>query len=123
MRRRTTRRRCRPEGELLGCKGWVARGLRAGQGFAQCPGRGWSRDGGAVVGCLDVLTCMCLCTLTCRFCLRKVGNYGAAVEDFSRLLVLGHRTVRNYNSRAYCHASLGQYADAVQDYTEALQVR
>lgn len=56
------------------------------------------------------------------FCLRKLGSYAAAAQDFSRLLELGHATTRAYNSRAYCHASLGRYAEAVADYTEALKV-
>ncbi len=56
------------------------------------------------------------------FCLRKLGSYAAAAQDFSRLLELGHATTRAFNSRAYCHASLGRYAEAVADYTEALKV-
>jgi hypothetical protein len=45
--------------------------------------------------------------------LRKVGSYAAAANDYSRLIALGGANVRNFNSRAFCQASLGQYAAAV----------
>lgn len=56
------------------------------------------------------------------FCLRKAGSYAAAAADFSRLISLGHATVRAFNSLAYCQASLGRYAEAVASYGEALKV-
>ncbi len=62
-------------------------------------------------------------TLGCSFCLRKIGSFAAAAADYGRLIALGHTSVRNYNSRAYCAASQGRYAEAVADYTQAIQVR
>ena len=52
-----------------------------------------------------------------------MGSYAAAAADFGRLIALGHGTVRAFNSRAYCHASLGEFDQAVADYTEAIRVR
>lgn len=68
---------------------------------------------------------LCLQRLGCcaanRFCHRKLRDYAAAAADYTRLLELGHRSVRTFNSRAYCYASLGRYREAVQDYDEVLK--
>jgi hypothetical protein len=49
-----------------------------------------------------------------RFCHRKLRDFQAAAADYGRLIDLGHRAVRIFNARAYCYASLGRYAAAVQ---------
>ena len=48
------------------------------------------------------------------FCHRKLRDFQAAAADYGRLMELGHKAVRFYNARAYCYASMGRYAAAVQ---------
>lgn len=61
--------------------------------------------------------------LTCpgRFCHRKLRDFQAAATAYGRLLDLGHRSVKTFNARAYCFASLGRYAAAVADYDEVIR--
>ena len=56
----------------------------------------------------------------CSFCHRKLRDFQAGAAVYGRLLDLGHRSVRTYNARAYCFASLGRYAAAVADYDQAI---
>ena len=40
---------------------------------------------------------------------RKLGNYAAAVDDYTAAITRCGSTVRLHNNRAYCLAKLGSY--------------
>lgn len=51
------------------------------------------------------------------YAFRKLGDYEAAVEDYSTAISLsGSSSTRLHNNRAYCLAKLGRYQEAIADY-------
>lgn len=51
------------------------------------------------------------------YAFRKLGDYEAAVEDYSTAIDLsGSSSTRLHNNRAYCLAKLGRYQEAIADY-------
>lgn len=51
------------------------------------------------------------------YAFRKLGDYEAAVEDYSTAINLsGASSTRLHNNRAYCLAKLGRYQEAIADY-------
>lgn len=51
------------------------------------------------------------------YAFRKLGDYEAAVEDYSTAINLsGSSSTRLHNNRAYCLAKLGRYQEAIADY-------
>jgi len=53
---------------------------------------------------------------------RKLGNYAAAVEDYTAAIARCGSTVRLHNNRAYCLAKLGSYQEAISDYSAVLGI-
>lgn len=55
------------------------------------------------------------------YAFRKLGDYEAAVEDYSAAIALsGCSSTRLHNNRAYCLAKLGRYQEAIADYDAVL---
>jgi tetratricopeptide (TPR) repeat protein len=51
------------------------------------------------------------------YAFRKLGDYEAAVEDYSAAIALSPASsTRLHNNRAYCLAKLGRYQEAIADY-------
>jgi tetratricopeptide (TPR) repeat protein len=57
------------------------------------------------------------------YAFRKLGDYEAAVDDYSAALSLsGSASTRLHNNRAYCLAKLGRYQEAIADYDAVVGV-
>ena len=56
------------------------------------------------------------------YAFRKLGQFGAASEDYTAALKQSPGTVRLHNNRGYCLAKLGKYKSAIQDYQAVIQL-
>ena len=52
----------------------------------------------------------------------ELGNYQAAIEDYTEAIKLDPNDAVAYNNRATSKAELGNYQAAIADYTEALEL-
>jgi Flp pilus assembly protein TadD len=55
-------------------------------------------------------------------CNKKLENYEAAIEAYSKLLDLSPKNIKAYNSRAFLFAKLGRFKEAVQDYSTVIHI-
>lgn len=54
---------------------------------------------------------------------RKLERYEASIEDYSNEIKYGPpNNIKAFNNRAYCYAKLGQYQEAIRDYTRVIQL-
>lgn len=52
-----------------------------------------------------------------------MDQFENAIDDYSYELKYGApNNVKAYNNRAYCYAKLGQYEEAIQDYSTVLEI-
>ena len=52
---------------------------------------------------------------------RKMERFAAAIQDYSNEINFSQNTnLQALNNRAYCFAKLGQYNEAIVDYTKVL---
>jgi Flp pilus assembly protein TadD len=47
-----------------------------------------------------------------------VGRYREAIQDYNAVVQLDPQNVHAYHNRGISHDKLGQYAEAVQDFSE-----
>lgn len=50
---------------------------------------------------------------------KELGQYEAAIADYSQVLRLDSDNVDAYIGRGYCQGQLGRYADAMGDHNQA----
>lgn len=58
-----------------------------------------------------------------RLVLRKLGNYRAAIKDYTRELDLvrnNSQQVKCLNNRAFCFAKLEDFDQAIHDYSSVI---
>lgn len=54
---------------------------------------------------------------------RKQENYTEAIDDYTLELNYGpDKNIKAFNNRAYCFAKIGQFEDAIEDYTNVLEI-
>ena len=54
---------------------------------------------------------------------RKMENFQNAIEDYANEMKYGTASnVKALNNRAYCFAKLGHYHDAINDYSQVLDI-
>lgn len=50
-------------------------------------------------------------------------KYDRAIEDYTNELRFGTpNNIKAFNNRAYCYAKLGQYQEAIKDYTRVISL-
>lgn len=52
----------------------------------------------------------------------KNGNYGAAIEDYSRVIALDPGNSHAYHNRGISYDKMGSYEAAIADFTEVLKL-
>lgn len=53
---------------------------------------------------------------------RKIGDYAAAVDDYTAAIRKSGGTIRLHNNKAYCLAKLGKYVEAIRDYEAVIRL-
>lgn len=51
---------------------------------------------------------------------RRLGEFEAAIQDYTQALALSPGNIKLHNNRAYCYAKIGCYSDATNDYNAVL---